>query len=244
MLKIATLNLNYFVEKHGSWASRRKTIIETLSVAEPDIIAFQAVAQDPHFEDGSDQATQICRELKSFQYHIFIPSLEENGRKEGSAIISKIPFVDTDSVKLRLKDGEDKSPRVLLRVRIKFSGRNLHLFNAHFSWVPELAIDNVKEVLPIVNASAEPAILVGDLNNPPESEVFDHFKNSGWIDGWEITNPSDEGFTFESGRLFTRIDYAWVNGRLKDQVKEVRILKPGNDLRLSDHLGLLIKLKE
>jgi endonuclease/exonuclease/phosphatase (EEP) superfamily protein YafD len=90
-----------------------------------------------------------------------------------------------------------------------------------------------------------PSVLVGDLNTPPESEVFTPMRQEGWEDAWGQLYPGEEGFTFESNRPFTRIDYAWVSAGLADQVSDVQIIRQERDgaIRLSDHLGLVVTLQ-
>ena len=61
MLKVMTLNLNYYETKHGTWEERRDLIVQAIRGAQPDILALQAVRQDPDRYDGLNQASQLSR---------------------------------------------------------------------------------------------------------------------------------------------------------------------------------------
>lgn len=244
MLKILTLNLNYYEPKHGLWHDRRKLITKAIEDKAPDIIAFQAVARDPAIEYGKDQAAQFCDIFGDFNYHYFEPAFG-NDIQYGSAIISKLPFVECESLKLTLKQGtEDKNPRVLLRAEFDIEGELFFLFNGHFSWVPEQAKNNVTEAVAFFNETNESALLVGDLNTPPDSEVFEPLIKGGWTDMWKAKCRGLDGFTFKSDKPFTRIDYAWANQELKNRFLGIELVKEknGHNVRMSDHLGLLVSI--
>jgi len=245
MLKIMTLNLNYTVSKHGSWDLRKELIKEVIKEASPDIIAFQAVSKDPGYAQGKDQANQFKELLPIYKYHFFQPAeIKGNGTQEGSAILSRIPIAEKNFLQLKVLKTEDHFQRVLLRARFDLADGPLYLFNGHFSWVREQAELNIKEALPYISRFNGKAILVGDLNTAPDSLLFHPMKEAGWKDVWGELKSNDEGFTFESNKPFTRIDYAWVNPELMKSVQSIDLLHKEQEekIRLSDHKGLLVTL--
>jgi endonuclease/exonuclease/phosphatase family metal-dependent hydrolase len=245
--RILTLNLNYYVEKHGPWPERKELILNAVREARPDVVALQAVARYPAQAGGQSQVAQLAAALADYPHHHFQPAfVHDDGREEGNALLSKYPLGALDYLKLKLLPGlEDTSHRIVQYCRLSLPAGEVNLYNAHFSWVQEQSRENVLEALNYTKTHTGPSVLVGDLNTPPESEVFTPMRQEGWEDAWEQLHPGEEGFTFESNRLFTRIDYAWVSAGLADQVSDVQIIRQERDgaIRLSDHLGLVVTLQ-
>jgi endonuclease/exonuclease/phosphatase family metal-dependent hydrolase len=246
MLKVMTLNLNYYVEKYGTWPLRRGLIVDQIQESEPDLITFQAVKKDPNLFDGQDQGTQIAQ-MAGYPYFVYQPAAEyPDGSTEGSAVLSQIPFSEVDTLQLSLSPGtEDKNKRVLINCLFNFPAYTLRLFNAHFSWVTEQAIDNIEEAYRYIRTFTEPFLLLGDLNTSPDSNLFDLFRKAGMIDVWAELCPDENGFTFEADTPNLRIDYAWASGDLKKDLKAVQVVgekRSTNQARFSDHLGLLVEL--
>lgn len=248
MLRILTLNLNYYGTQHGPWAVRQQIITAALRQVQPDIIAFQAVAQDPNITGGKDQAAQLASQLEGYDYGLFCPAQSHaSGLVEGMAVVSRLPIAVTQHRELGLRPGlDDTSSRILLHAQFDLPGGPLHLFNAHFSWVTEQTQDNLNEVLPYVQGFPGRAVLVGDLNTPADSPLLAQFRQEGWVDSWATLYPQDPGYTFvEGGQFCKRIDYAWVREELAGSIKDVEIVaaEPNADgYRASDHAGLMVTL--
>lgn len=248
MLRILTLNLNYYGTQHGPWSVRQSIITAALRQAQPDIIALQAVAQDPALEDGQNQADQLASQLEGYDYGLFCPAQSHaSGLVEGMAVLSRLPIAATEHRELSLRPGlEDTSPRILLHAHFELPSGPLHLFNAHFSWVAEQTQDNLNEVLPYVQGFPGKAVLVGDLNTPADSPLLKQFRQEGWIDSWATQHPQEPGYTFvEGGQFCKRIDYAWVREELAAGIKDVEIVAAQPNQaghRASDHAGLLLTL--
>lgn len=245
--RILTLNLNYYVEKHGPWQGRKELILNAIREARPDVIALQAVARYPAQAGGQSQVAQLAAALSDYPHHHFQPAFgHDDGREEGNALLSRYPLGAPDYLQLKLLPGlEDTSHRIVQYCRLSLPAGEVNLYNAHFSWVEEQSRENVLEALNYTKTHTGPSVLVGDLNTSPESDVFTPLRQEGWEDAWAQLHPGEDGFTFESNRLFTRIDYAWVGAGLADQVTGVEIIRQERDgaIRLSDHLGLLVTLQ-
>ncbi len=249
MLRIMTLNINYYVAKHGAWLTRRDLIRQAIQAAEPDIIALQAVAVDPTFGEGRDQATMLSRLLPAYRHVHFQPALKEpSGRMQGSAFLSRLPLAQTASLPLTFLPGlEDTNPRVVLAASFALAAGTLHVINAHFSWVKEQALLNMKEALPFIAAFEGYSLVVGDLNSTPDSDAMQQFRDAGWTDAWAALHPNDDGLTFESSQPTLRIDYAWMNQALKPQLRAIEIIanqSGSGGTHASDHFGLLATFDE
>lgn len=246
MRKVMTLNINYYEEKHGSWSARRELILDQIRSTAPDLITLQAVKKDPNLFEGDDQATQLAR-MSGYPYTIYQPAVEyQDGSSAGSGILARYPLLEKDFIKLSLiPNTEDTNQRVLMSCLCNAPPLRLRIFNAHFSWVPEQASENIREAYRYIHSFPDPFLLLGDLNTPPASNLFDVFRDAGMIDVWEQLCPQENGFTFEADQPGMRIDYAWASPSLKIQLKSIQILD--NELstrsaRLSDHMGLLVEL--
>lgn len=242
MLTIFTLNLNYYVDKHGEWGQRKKLIAEVIEENAPDVVAFQAACSDPEFSDGMNQAEQLAGLLPEYSHrHFFTSSRQPDGRQEGNALISKLPVVETESFLLTLTPGtEDPAQRLVAKAVLAGHAGLFTLFVGHFSWVAEQTQSNVREALGFLKRSRN-FLLVGDLNTDPKGGLLQPFKAAGLSDVWETLHGDEYGYTFESNEPFTRIDYAWADDRAVKAVNAIDIVKREKDgVRMSDHMGLLV----
>lgn len=248
MLKLMTMNINAYHDRFGAWDVRIGMIRETIEEASPDIIALQAVGRDPALFDGKDQATQLAEPFDIYPYVHYHPAMRlEGGIEEGVGVVSRFPIADLGAHALRLiPDVEDVNQRAVLHTRFDLKSGPLHLFVAHFSWVDQQAQTNVEETLRFAGGYSGPAILVGDLNQPPGSPSMETLTQAGWKDAWAELHPREDGFTFfESGSQVKRIDYAWVTPELKNRLQNIQIIAGEEyavEARPSDHTGLLVEL--
>lgn len=244
MLKIFTLNLNYYVNKHGDWNQRKKLIAEAIRENGPDIVAFQAVCSDPEINEGRNQASQLVELVPEYSYcHFFTASRQPDGRQEGNALLSRVAPIEIEQFLLTLAPrAEDPAQRLVAKSVFISDSENFTLFNGHFSWVAGQTKDNVREALSFLTR-AENFLLVGDLNTDPKDNLLQPFKEAGLTDIWEKLKEGEDGFTFESDKLFTRIDYAWADAKAAEAARTIRVVKKEQDgVRMSDHVGLLISL--
>ena len=248
-MKIMTLNLNFCENKHGHWPVRRDLIAQAIRQHGPDIIAFQAVRQDPASEDGKDQAAQLADRLPEFKHVVFIAAAQHaNGRQDGSALLSRFPLEKVEHHVLSMgieppHEAEDPARRIILCARL--TSPPIAIFNSHYSWVSIQAASNLQEALAYMRQIGGAALLVGDLNTVSESDLMRRLAADGWTDVWAYLRPQDAGYTFESNAPDKRIDYVWARQELLSSLREIDVVKeqPNTDgARLSDHLGLVVTL--
>lgn len=243
-MKVMTLNINYYMTKHGAWNKRKENIAGLIQEKMPDIILFQAVKQDPRNGGGIDQAGQLLVEMKEYLHYFYQSATTyQDESKDGSAIISRYPFLAVDHTALTLLPGlEDPNQRILLTALFETPAGPLRVFNAHFSWVYDQAALNLSEARSFLRAFSEPAVLGGDFNTSPEVDLLNTLREDGWVDAWARLHPEQPGYTFEAPNPSMRIDYIWANAALAPKLKSIELLAhEGEDhtARLSDHLGLL-----
>lgn len=242
MFRVMTLNLNYDGARHGTWPERRALVAAELRRWQPQLVALQAVAQ---WSDGDNQAEQLSRELPGYVHVWFEPVMTgpENSAK-GMAFLARVPFERRGTCRLTHRDGtKDSDQRLLLRVHCAASG-GIEFYNAHFSWVAEQAHDNIRDALPFLNDARAPALLLGDFNQPPQSELHTALRDNGWFDAWSWLRGAEAGCTYEAGQLQSRIDFAYANARLSGRLSEIDTVGAAyrGPPRLSDHLGLIVTL--
>jgi len=243
-----TLNINYYVEKHGPWRSRRTLIEQAIRAASPDIVALQAVARRPDMENGRDQASQLAGSLPDYRHFVFLPAMEDSATRgeRGSALLSRIPIARIDQHPLTLIPTlEDTDRRTILYAQFDLAGGPLHLFNAHFSWVAQQGGKNVEETLAYLHSYTGPALMVGDLNARPDAAHIQALAMAGWIDVWAKFRPDEPGFTFESSNPTQRIDYAWASADLENRLTGIELVADHADdegHHASSHFGLVVSV--
>jgi endonuclease/exonuclease/phosphatase family metal-dependent hydrolase len=246
MPKIATLNIQQYDTRHGPWAARRELIVAALRSARPDVVALHAVRRDPQLEGGVDQAAQIAGMLQDYAV-VFEPATElGRGALEGSALLARTDLFDVEARHLELGDAsEDATRRLVLKARVETRRTSIDVFCCHFSWVAEKNQRNAEEAAAWISTFRGPRVLLGDMNAPPEARSFTRFAELGFLDLWPALRPRDVGHTFEQGRLFTRVDYAWVSTELAHRTRSIEVLADGEapgGVRASDHLGLIVDI--
>jgi endonuclease/exonuclease/phosphatase family metal-dependent hydrolase len=252
-----TLNLNLYSSGHGPWAERRKQVLEMIAQNPPDVLAFQAVCSDPGLEGGLDQAAQISASFPEYQSCFFHPSMRfEDGSQEGSALLARFPISALQIISLTHRSGtDDPNQRAVLHACLELPDGPLHLLNAHFSWVSTQAVENALEVIEYSHGLEQRALMVGDLNNPPDSAAIQQLKAAGWVDVWEVLHPDEKGYTFEASNPRLRIDYALANERILPEIRAVKVLQCSPETGgncggtehsrkgyASDHFGLLVEI--
>lgn len=244
MIKLLTLNIQGYADKHGSWDERRGLIERAITDAQPDIVTLQAVALDPE-RHPSDQATQLAASLDGYRAVFVAAQTHPDGRQDGLAFLSRGPLPDVRRFELSLQPGlEDTSRRVLLHGRFELAGGPLDVFNAHFSWVPAQQESNAQEALSVLEGTAGgAAVLAGDFNMQPDSPSLGGLREAEWVDAWTLLHPGEDGFTFVEDRdPSIRIDYIWTRG-VRARELEVVLAEGEGTRRASDHAGLLAQLE-
>jgi endonuclease/exonuclease/phosphatase family metal-dependent hydrolase len=245
MLRILTFNINGPGTKYGDWPRRRPRIVQVIEQARPGICALQAACLPQ--ADGVDQIQELAPLLPGYP-HVAVASADPRaeGLRLASAFVSRVPIAEVRWWQLDRRPAlEDRFDRVVLDGRFRIGEVDLHVLNAHFSWVEEQAVDNVRQTLDCARALRGPWILVGDLNMAEDSTALCQLRDAGWIDAWRHLRPAERGDTFEAHRPTKRIDYAWVPEDLAGSLHSIDIVADivgEGGVRPSDHLGLVVEL--
>ncbi len=233
-LRALSLNLGGDGDKHGAWPARVAGAAETIRAFAADLVLLQAAVTA---DDGSGPLTALREALPGHPYHAFAAAQRMADGWFGSAVLSRRPLDAIRTIPLTCRGGEDDNARVVLHVTLRHHAQALHVLNAHFSWVAGQAADNLAETLRHATGIDGDLLLVGDLNQTPDSDFADAFCAAGWTDAWAALNAGD-GFTFETGDLWGRIDQLWWRGDLAGKVASIEVIGADHPVAMSDHLAL------
>lgn len=237
-MRLLSLNLGGTSDKYGSWATRAVRIGKLIGDERIDVLVAQAA---PLGEDG--RFSPDLRLLMPGHDHVAlaVPAATDSAAA-GMAIVSMARLDRVEETALSRQDGEDPFNRKLLAAQLP--GAGLTIVDAHFSWVDAQARDNVREALAFVAGLEGDVLLMGDMNQPHDGAAMRMIEDAGFVDCWARGGGGargGEGLTFESGKLWGRIDYVWERAD-KPRVTSVRTVGGTGDGALSDHLGLIVDL--
>jgi endonuclease/exonuclease/phosphatase family metal-dependent hydrolase len=257
-LKILTWNLaNY--DDHPHWDVRLKLIVNEIAKHQPDVLALQEIrynADQPSTKDSHlNMADQILKELNKLDLYktskvITQPAMYyDKIHWEGITLISNLETIETGNIfHTLLGASSDQNKRITQYAVMANQEMVFTIFNTHFAY-EELGMKlNVGETIDYMSRfTGYPCLLVGDMNAKPDNENIHKFALEGYVDVWEKLHPKENGFTYKSFNPTKRIDFCWVNKLIMNNVKAIKIIgtEPDkNKIYPSDHLGLLIEIKE
>lgn len=233
-MRLLTLNLGGQSDKYGTWQARATRVAKVIGDERVDVLVAQAA---PLGDDGRFAPDLQMLMPGHDNVAIAVPGGVEP--PTAMAIVSMRRLADVRESDLSKREGEDPFRRKLLAARLPELG--LTIVDAHFSWVDDQAQDNVREALAFIDTIDGDVLLMGDMNQPHDGPAMRALAGARFADCW-VRSEGGEGFTFESGRLWGRIDYVWERAA-KPRVRTVRTVGGDGDAALSDHLGLLIDVE-
>lgn len=242
-MKILTLNIGFYGEKHGVWEERKKLICEAVRKERPDVVALQAVRKNSRRNGSRSQAEELAKELGDYRDILFQGVMEHEDGVDGQAFLSRVPIRKTDFFPLGMHPDNQEDPyrRFVYYAVFDTETGPFHLYNSHFSWVDVQNEMNIREALGFIRETGEPAVIAGDFNAAPDKPSLGMLEKAGWRDLWKKLKGNDAGSTFESDRPSIRIDYLWANEAAAKRAIEIHVVSgetPGGSARFSDHLGL------
>ena len=161
-IRVATINI---LQDSSRWVERRAILSQGLAAVAPDLIALQEVTNPL----GWGSAHWLADELGGYSVHA-CPKLGWGGRREGIAILSRLPVVAHATLDL------GSQGRVAQFVHVSAGGHTVVLVNGHYFFPVGAHEAQVKQVTRVLDRlrSLEPGtsvIVCGDFNATPTSRA-------------------------------------------------------------------------
>jgi endonuclease/exonuclease/phosphatase family metal-dependent hydrolase len=235
-IRLLTYNVHSCIGLDGRLSRAR--IVRIIRGFDPDIVALQEVDIARKRSGGEDQARLMADDL---QMNVEFCTTVSNGRERyGHALMSRLPIESLSCGRLTAVGKRRGEPRGALLARVMMDSAQVYVLNTHLGLTRLERERQVEELLGPSWAGQVPAgmplVICGDFNMLPRSRAYarmtTEMRDAGAQDGYP---------TFVSAYPFTRIDYIFVNDRVK--IESVRA--PRNSLTsvASDHLPLIAELK-
>lgn len=266
-LRVATVNLlhGFFSDVDADTLTERLGLVaEALRQEEIDIVGLQEVSITSY---GGNTAEELARKLGfEFVYKRSNPNIVDADNEaliealdfeEGSAIVSRYPIADSESIDLaRVSDTEI---RIGLRATLTTPWGEIDVYVTHLTGVDETDINvtQAQELADWITARPRdlPAVLMGDFNALEGSATID-LLTERFVDVYRAVDAEGPGYTCcqdaltdpEPAQERERIDYLFLapGQAFAGEVVEARVfldapfrLPDGSDLWASDHFGLL-----
>jgi endonuclease/exonuclease/phosphatase family metal-dependent hydrolase len=217
-----------------------KRLAMELALHEPDIINFS--------ESPEEKLTKEVAELLGMN-HVRFPS----GGNWSGTLLSRFEIIDSENVPLDGQRPKELFTRHWGQATIKPpTGDPLIVHSAHLypTADPTIRLREIETMLGSMKAdldSGRSMLLIGDLNHGPDTEEYNFWIDTGWVDTFAKVGKGN-GATIKSDIPKWRIDYVMAAGPIAERVVESRPLFAGafrlniadkESFALSDHLPQL-----
>ena len=252
--KMMTYNIRYDNPNDGDnwWDLRKDEVVELIKNYNPDFIGLQ--------EALPNQTAFIAEKLDA--YHYIGHGRDGVGtNSEGAPIFynkARYDLIESETIWLSetpdtISRGWDAALNRIVTYGVfqdKTNNQSVHIFNAHFDHMGELARFKSAELLVNYmrtnNLSNKQVVLMGDFNAlPTESPIqllTKELEDSYNTKGVPVEGPTGTFNAFDTNATATkRIDYIFTKNVV---VKSYRCIddRRANDLHVSDHFALIIEM--
>lgn len=261
-LRVMVLNLHTYQETDQ--LRKFEQIARAVQEQRIDLICLQEVGE--HWNDGAgDWASNAARIINShlpapYHLHTDWSHLGFERYREGVAILSRHPFVYTDSGYVSdSQDPYDIHSRkvVMAQVRVPYFGL-INVFSAHLSWPSDgfyPQFDRLRQWATERDTAEVAATLVGgDFNIVAGSEAYRHIVDTGEYEDQYLKIVSSSVFQHvfrarqgDAMRLLDqdgRIDYLWLKtGSRLRAIRAEELFTPARYGRVSDHTAYWVEFE-
>jgi endonuclease/exonuclease/phosphatase family metal-dependent hydrolase len=227
-LKVMTFNIQSGIQGLDK-------VAEVIRSAAPDIVALQEVDVRSLRASGLDQPA-VLAERTGLPYYAHFRTTSLFGGDYGVALLSRFPLESVRQHPLPVVAGTE--PRTVAHALVKVNGQEVSVYVTHLTRRPFNNAIRVRQsvaILALLDQDPRPKLLMGDLNDTPESsslrlfkrELMDVFARRG--EGSAITYPLP---LIPSLRL----DYVLASDRFMPRRSKVL------NVRASDHYPVVAEL--
>lgn len=223
-VRIVTYNIKNGHGQDGKLNLRRTAA--ALADLDGDIICLQEVDRRRRQTYFTNQSAYLARKLH-MQYS-FGPAINYRWGAFGNAILSRHPIVREKNYQLPTFN----SKRSIQEVHLMIGTSSLRVFNTHLELNYKLRLKQAESfIVPLVNASDEPGVLCGDLNESPPCPAVQCLRNY-FRDSFDVNSGSCI-YTFPADVPNDRIDYIFLNAACRAVDYKI------TPTQASDHLPVL-----
>ncbi len=265
-MKLLTLNCHSWQEDNQ--ISKLRIIAKAIYDNDYDVVALQEVSQlissKPLFNNIHEDNTgylikHFLEDISGREYYLTwdISHIGFDKYEEGVAILSKHPFVMTDSFIVSSSTTRDNwKTRKIVCARIKIDSQLYDFYSVHLGWWydNEDKFDSQIDKLLTYLDDEIPCFLMGDFNNDAfiSGEGYDYCLSKNLYDTHALAQTRDNGVTIEGeihgweGRSQTndhRIDWLLTN-RHFNIISSKCIFNGENKPFVSDHHGVEIQIDD
>ncbi|MBU0552415.1 endonuclease/exonuclease/phosphatase family protein [Myxococcota bacterium] len=227
-MRLMTYNIRLGIE------TRLADVAEAIRVAgTPDLLALQEIGVRWRMGERVDQPAALAEAL-GLPYHAFAGALtDDQGGQFGIALLSRAPLSQIQIERLPLEADEQ---RVLLSAYVE-APTPFYAFNTHLSIKAPERLRQAQRLAARLREAAGPLILLGDLNDAPDSAPLRALKAvEGLADGFDVAGEGG-ALTFSVAAPAQRLDYALSRGpRCRRAYVEYAA-------RASDHFPLVAEME-
>jgi endonuclease/exonuclease/phosphatase family metal-dependent hydrolase len=233
-LRVLTYNIHHGEGTDGRFdLSRLAGVMKTV---QPDVVALQEVDRGTERSGGVDQLAEL--ERLTNMHAEFGKAMDYSGGGYGVAVLSRWPLLITGNHPL--PGSLDREPRTALTVEVRSGERGpmLQFTSTHLDQGrdPEDRLAQARYLNELlVRGEGRPAILAGDLNSRPDTEVMEIFEAQ-----WAMAPAVDPSPTTPSGRPRSRVDHVFFRPAESWRVLESRVI---DEHVASDHRPVLVVLE-
>jgi endonuclease/exonuclease/phosphatase family metal-dependent hydrolase len=188
-------------------------LAEAIEASGADVVALQEVDVYRERSGCRHQAFEIAERLgMQARLGANIRSGEEcgNGRQAlyGDAVLSRYPILQWQHTLLPNQGGEQRG---MTETVLDVDGRRVRVVATHFEYASlSERRAQAHAVVERLEASAEPTVVMGDLNGEPDDSGLAPLRDA-FTDAWEAAGAGD-GYTNPARAPHRRIDYVFVRG--------------------------------
>jgi endonuclease/exonuclease/phosphatase family metal-dependent hydrolase len=215
-VRVATFNI-----KHGELRGIG-AVAEAIRASRAQIVGLQEVDVGCRRSGCVDEVVELARLLEMSA--CFAPAMPFEGGFYGNALLTSLaPGLECESVRLPGGEGAAEEPRVLLASRIG----DLRVYVAHLD-LPSVLRKRQAEAIAREIGDSRSALLLADMNEPPEGPAVRTLVGAGFRDAWAEVRV-DEEITAPVDRPQARIDQVLLGRDLPGAVAADAISTPASD---------------
>ena len=173
-LKIMSYNIHHANPPSKPELIDMEAIANTISKAQPDLVALQEVDVNTKRSGNLDQANWLAKRLKMNVF--FAKAIDHDGGEYGVAILSRFPIEDKRIIRLPSKPETKGEPRILATVIVQLPNNQKIKFGCtHLDAQKEETnrLLQANELIAQGRSEKAPFILAGDWNAKPGSKTVD-----------------------------------------------------------------------